>query len=275
MKLERLKVLKTSCKRFLLLSSILSFLSFCPFVSAEENNFPGQGNIADWKKASVEYDLAYECKVKKQWGNAIDHLRRAISIYPFDAHYYACRSSCYSQIGEPRNAIADIGKALSLKQHALYWLMAADYFAECSDFTKCCKALNSAVAMKDPSTTTTLAERGARYFAMCEDKSMEWPNTKEKLTLADLGVVPSPQYVPDRWSKTIIPPGAQGIKPGMRWTDLHGGNPFDAPGSTGKSPSVPTDIGNIPTPSTGTGSNSLHKFPSPWESPSLGKKDKK
>ena len=259
--------------RQILISGLIVLGLFCgqPVALADEQPFPGQGNIADWNKANVEYNIAHGFKSKGQWGNAIDHFRYAISAYPYDSRYFASRASCFRKIGEPRSAISDIGKALKLKNDGVYWMMAADTYADIGDFGSCRKAVNSAAALNDSNAKEIMDAMIPKYKRMCQGSSLAWPETTDKLTLADLGVDTTPQYVPDRWRNTnMAPKDAQGNRPALRWGNSNEKGGVGNPMGAGNSSAVPTDLGGITVP------KSTHKFPSPWAStPASGNKDKK
>lgn len=156
---------------------------------AESNTFPGKGTVAAWNKAQIEYDFAHRFKESKDWASAVSYFKKAISIYPYDDKYYVSCADCYHKLNNTSKAMQYCASGLALKQEPVYWVKIADIAAAQGDFLKCRKAANTALSLGDKEIADLVSMLTPKWTRMA---SGNWPQTTQRLSLADLGPIPSP-----------------------------------------------------------------------------------
>lgn len=166
------------------IACVVSFLAGSAL--AESNTFPGKGSVAAWNKAQIEYDFAHRFKESKDWANAVSYFNKAISIYPYDDKYFLSCSDCYHKLNDTTKAMQYCARGLALKQEPVYWVKLADIAAAQGDFLKCRKAANTALALGDKEIADLVNMLTLKWTRM---SSGNWPQTTQRLSLADLGPI--------------------------------------------------------------------------------------
>ncbi len=170
---------------------------------AQENVFPGKGSVADWQRSQNEYENGHRYKHKKKWESAVDAFQRAINIYPYDDLYYSSRATCFRKLGENLDATQDCARALAIKNDPTYWMMIADISADTGDFMRCRKAINSAQACGGTNAQLLYENVVPGLIKTCKEHGQAWPTTKEKLTLAEMGLDSLGATTEDQFNKQI------------------------------------------------------------------------
>jgi tetratricopeptide (TPR) repeat protein len=75
------------------------------------------GDLRVPKDASQEFDKATELIAKQQWQKAIDHLTKALSLYPGYVQAYTNLGVIYARLGQPDKEREALEKAIGLSDH--------------------------------------------------------------------------------------------------------------------------------------------------------------
>ncbi|MGA8764939.1 MAG: tetratricopeptide repeat protein [Candidatus Sulfotelmatobacter sp.] len=117
-------------------------------VNTSDQNIP--------KNAAEEFDKATVLMGKKEWNKAIEHLHRALAIYPQYAAAYNNLGVIYANLGDRPREREALGKAISLNDHfAPAFVNLARMAIADRDMPEAASFLNKATAA-DPTNAQTL-----------------------------------------------------------------------------------------------------------------------
>ncbi len=85
--------------------------------ATSSDDFSGKGSEVDWLKASKEYNRATDSMRSGDYALAVELLRKAASIYPYDADYYHNLGLAYKHLGRLDESASAYRQALAMDGH--------------------------------------------------------------------------------------------------------------------------------------------------------------
>lgn len=155
-------------------------------ISAIANDFPGRGDIAQWKESQQYYESGLRAKKTEQWATAVFDLSKAIRIYPYDVTYYMARSDTFKRTRDYKAATQDIATTIVMTNGSwMQWLYLAEIAYWEQNWPKCRKACNSAQNAVGPNSNDREIVN-SRINVYKTSAGAQWPDSSEAFTINDV-----------------------------------------------------------------------------------------
>lgn len=143
---------------------LCSLVWFALFISSTWADFPRQGSIYDWWRASLLYKQAQALRIDYKTVDAVAKYGEAIKIYPQDARFQVGLARAYLDEDDSRKARESLDKAIKLNPESKdAWLLLSQVSLMANDKRTAYDSASRALVLskKDPAV---LAQMGLVWF---------------------------------------------------------------------------------------------------------------